>query len=141
MLIAVASEDKSGHIGSVSLIDSQISGVQTAIEFEPPSENPLQGSTGLVLDNTKIEGPIVDSSGKKYLEAGSYKNWVLGPVYTNNTRSWTSGQVMEYQRESTLLGTPSGLPVTPYFERKRTQYEDKAPSDFVHIKDLGAKGM
>lgn len=33
-----------------------------------------------------------------------------------------------------------GLDVPPYFERPRTQYADRPASDFVHLKDGGAKG-
>lgn len=48
---------------------------------------------------------------------------------------------MPYTREPSLLGSPiSGLPLAPYFERSRIQYADRAASDFVHLKDGGAKG-
>lgn len=48
---------------------------------------------------------------------------------------------MDYTREKSLLGASvSGLEVDPYFERPRNQYTDKSSSDFVHLKDLGAKG-
>lgn len=64
----------------------------------------------------------------------------MGSTYVNDKRSWTNGP-MDYKREPTLLGASvSGLQVAPYFERKRNQYADKPASDFVHVKDLGAKG-
>jgi len=131
-----------GHVGSVAFVDSEIRGVGKAIVIAPASERPLTGSTGVVLDNTYISGPIVDTAGKQYLGAGSYNNWVLGPVYKDNKREFTFSKIDKYSREETLLGPSQGLtlPGAPYLERKRNQYEDKSAGDFVHLKDLGAKG-
>jgi hypothetical protein len=64
----------------------------------------------------------------------------MGATYKADKRTWTNG-AMNYDREPTLLGSPiAGLDVAPYFERPKNQYTDKAASDFVHLKDEGAKG-
>jgi hypothetical protein len=64
----------------------------------------------------------------------------MGATYKDNKRTWTNG-ARDFTREATLLGSSvSGLQVAPYFERKRNQYADKSASDFVHLKDEGAKG-
>jgi hypothetical protein len=64
----------------------------------------------------------------------------MGSTYKDNKRAWTKA-AMDYTRESTLLGSrTTGLDVAPYFERKRNQYADKSATDFIHLKDQGAKG-
>lgn len=79
--------------------------------------------------------------GTQYLDAGYYDNWVLGPTYSDNKRTWTSGSSTPYDREKSLLGdTVSGLENPSYFERKKNQYKDKSIGDFVQLKSLGAKG-
>ncbi|KAL3470951.1 pectate lyase superfamily protein-domain-containing protein [Aspergillus californicus] len=133
--------DGSGDIGSVTFIDSKFTNVNTAVIIGPASENPGSGTTGLILDNTRIDGPIVDNAGRTYLRAGYYNNWVLGPTYTVSGRSWTSGASMPYSRNESLLGDRvTGLDNRPYFERKKNQYAGKSIGDFVQLKSLGAKG-
>ncbi|RDW86246.1 glycoside hydrolase family 55 protein [Aspergillus mulundensis] len=130
-----------GNIGSVTFIDSKFSSVNTAIIIAPASSTPGSGTTGLVLDNTRIDGPIVDTAGKTYLAAGYHDNWVLGPTYSDNTRAWTSASVSSYTREQSLLGSSvDGLNKRPYFERKKNQYANRPVEDFVQLKSLGARG-
>ncbi|OJJ00551.1 hypothetical protein ASPVEDRAFT_128758 [Aspergillus versicolor CBS 583.65] len=133
--------DGGGNIGSVSFVDSIFTDVTTAVILAPASPTPGSGTTGLILDNTRIDGPIVDTAGTTYLGAGYYDNWVLGATYTGGTRSWTSGASISYPREGSLLGERiSGLNNLPYFERKKTQYADRPIGDFVQLKSLGARG-
>ncbi|KAL4873586.1 hypothetical protein BDV12DRAFT_160315 [Aspergillus spectabilis] len=133
--------DGGGNIGSVSFIDSRFTDVTTAIIIAPASATVGSGTTGLLLDNTRIDGPIVDTAGRTYLGAGYYDNWVLGPTYTNGGRSWTSGASMSYPREASLLGAKvATLDKPPYFERKKNQYANRPIGDFVQLKSLGARG-
>ncbi|KAL4949464.1 pectate lyase superfamily protein-domain-containing protein [Aspergillus filifer] len=130
-----------GNVGSVSFIDSRFTDVTTAVIIAPASATPGSGTTGLVLDNTRIDGPIVDTSGRQYLGAGYYDNWVLGPTYSGNTRSWTAGASLSYPRESSLLGSRvDGLNNAPYLERAKNQYANRSIADFVQLKSLGVKG-
>ncbi|KAL4820991.1 pectate lyase superfamily protein-domain-containing protein [Aspergillus spinulosporus] len=139
--LRLINNDGGGNIGSVSLIDSKLSNVNTAIIISPASSTPGTGTTGLVLDNTRIDGPVVDTSGKIYLGAGYYDNWVLGPTYSGTTRTWSSAPFSSYPREQSLLGTRvDGLNNPPYFERKKNQYADRPVGDFVQLKSLGARG-
>ncbi|KAL4805582.1 pectate lyase superfamily protein-domain-containing protein [Aspergillus unguis] len=139
--VRLINPDGGGNIGSVSFIDSKFTGVNTAIIIGPASESPGSGTTGLVLDNTRIDGPIIDTAGETYLAAGYHDNWVLGPTYTDGTRSWSSGAVLSYPREGSLLGEAvDGLSKRPYFERKKNQYLDRSVGDFVQLKSLGARG-
>ncbi|KAL4884771.1 pectin lyase fold/virulence factor [Aspergillus karnatakaensis] len=133
--------DGGGNIGSVSFIDSRFTDVTTAIILAPASATPGSGTTGLILDNTRIDGPIVDTASRTYLGAGYYDNWVLGPTYSNSVRLWFSGSSIPYPREASLLGaTVDGLDKPPYYERKKNQYADRSISDFVQLKSLGARG-
>ena len=137
----LVSPDGSGSIGSVSFVDSKFKNTKKSIIMGKPSDKPGTNTTGIVLDNTVIDGPIEDTTGKQYLARGSYKSWVFGPTYTKDgKRSFSSGQSMEYPRQSSLQGgSGDGLPLKPYFERQRPQYADRGSGDFVHIKDY-AKG-
>ncbi|KAL4733150.1 hypothetical protein BDV11DRAFT_175970 [Aspergillus similis] len=60
----LVSDDDSGNIGSASFIDSKFTDVTTAIVMAPASEDPGSGTTGLILDNTKIDGPLAIRLGK-----------------------------------------------------------------------------
>ncbi|KAI0441992.1 pectate lyase superfamily protein-domain-containing protein [Xylaria telfairii] len=128
--------------GSVTIVDSTFTNIRdSAIEMAQPVDQRNVGFTGLVLDNVNLGGKVQDHwSSAVILPAGYYKNHVLGATYKGDQRSWSTGAV-DYTRESTLLGSSvSGLQVAPYFERKRNQYTDKSAGDFVHLKDLGARG-
>ena len=52
----------------------------------PPSTEPGTGTTVLILDDTKIDGPIKDTAGEIYALPGYYDSFVLGPIYTDNER-------------------------------------------------------
>ncbi|KAI0198590.1 pectate lyase superfamily protein-domain-containing protein [Astrocystis sublimbata] len=128
--------------GSVTIIDSTFSNIRdSAIEMAAPVDTRDSGFTGLVLDNVNLGAKIQDHwSSNVILAAGYYKTYVLGATYKGDQRSWTVGPT-DYTREPTLLGpSVSGLQVAPYFERKKNQYTDKSAADFVHLKDLGARG-
>ncbi|KAI8211142.1 hypothetical protein K4K52_011113 [Colletotrichum sp. SAR 10_76] len=138
------SDDGSGNIGSVSVLDSSFTGVATAaLQIAPPNEAPGTGSTGVNLENVKLSGvaaTVQDTAGKVWLDgsAGTVTEWTLGPTYEGTTaaRTYTKGgKVGDYRRHSTLLDADGA-----YFERPKPQYEDKAVGDFVHIKDMGVTG-
>ncbi|ORY15484.1 pectate lyase superfamily protein-domain-containing protein [Clohesyomyces aquaticus] len=135
--------DADGSIpGSVTIMDSTFSNIrESAIEMAVSKDVRDSGFTGLILDNVNLGAKIKDHwSTAQILAPGYYKSYVMGSTYKDNKRSWTTG-AMDYSRETTLLGpSVSGLEVAPYFERKRNQYADKTSADFVHLKDLGAKG-
>lgn len=138
----LASPDSSGTTGSVSFVDSTFTGTKKAIIMGKPSVEPGTNTTGIVLDNTVIDGTIEDVTGHQYLGPGSYKNWVFGPTYSEDgKRSFVTGETMEYARQSSLQGgSLDGLPLNPYYERERPQYTDKGSGDFIHMKDY-AKGL
>lgn len=140
----LTSDDGSGSIGSISIIDTSISNVGTAaIVISPPSSEIASGSTGIALENVALSGVAVtvqDTTGKTILDASVsiIAQWALGPTYggSSDSRRFSSGERFDnYRRQSTLVDG-DGM----YFERARPQYEDKSVGDFVHMKDFGATG-
>ncbi|KAI0814551.1 glycoside hydrolase family 55 protein [Xylaria sp. FL0064] len=138
------SDDGSGHIGSVSIIDSSFTNIGTAaVLIAPPSSTVGSGSTGVTLESVVLSGvaaTVKDADGKIYLDGSSAEvdQWSLGPVYEGSTdaRSFSEGgKIGNYRRHSTLVDDNG-----KYFERARPQYEDHSVDDFLHIKDLGATG-
>ncbi|KAH7017946.1 pectate lyase superfamily protein-domain-containing protein [Microdochium trichocladiopsis] len=124
--------------GSVSIIDSILTGISKAgIEMVMPSDSMDKGYTGLrlIMSNSTGRG-----TGYIILAPGYYHTYVIGSTYFKGVRTW-SRRAQYYTREPSLLGPArSGLAVAPYLERARPQYQDRAPGDFVHLKDLGARG-
>jgi hypothetical protein len=135
----------SGNIGSATFMDTIFTNVKQAIVVAPPSKDTGTGTTGIVLDNVAFKSVsvgVADTSGKTILSGStSISNWVLGPVYNGTQRTWSAGSSHDQLRDLTLLGPQvTGMANVPYYERAKAQYEGKSPSDFVHLKDLGAKG-
>ncbi|KAF6824052.1 LysM domain-containing protein [Colletotrichum plurivorum] len=139
----LVSDDGSGNIGSVSIMDSSFSNVGTAaVLIGPPSSKPGSSSTGVVFEKVEMSGvaaAVKDTSGNVLLgSAGTIDHWVLGPVYGGSVtaRSFSNGgKVGDYRRSSVLVDSDG-----KYFEKERPQYEDRGVGDFVHLKDLGAAG-
>jgi len=111
----------------------------------PVNSKPGTGSTGVMLENVRFDNvgkAVADTSGKTLLDGGSKRveSWATGPIYSP-TRQFSSGSDSpKYKREISLLDTKGGVEGAPYFERPKPQYEGNSASDFVHLKDLGAKG-
>ncbi|KAI4613082.1 hypothetical protein J4E83_007493 [Alternaria metachromatica] len=134
-----------GNIGSASFLDSSFNNVKTVVQISPPTSTVGSGSTGLILENIKLSGvgtTVADTGGKTILAGSSSKidEWAMGPVYKGSAdkkdRKFTTGEkVGSFRRHSTLVDSDGA-----YFERPKPQYEDRSVGDFVHIKDLGAKG-
>lgn len=131
----------SGNIGSVSVTDSYFNDVDTAILIAPPNPEPGSGSTGVIVENVRfrdVSRAVADTSGKVLLSPSStVGHWALGPVYSaagNRTFS-NGGSFATFQRQRNLLDSAGN-----YFERAKPQYADCTASDFVHVKDFGAKG-
>lgn len=136
-----AESDGMGNIGSCSFIDSSFSNVGTAVVIAPLSDKTGSGSTGVVLENVRFDGVgkgVADSAGKTILDGGSSKRveaWATGPIYAPNREFSMGKDAPKYRREISLLDG-SGA----YLERARPQYEGRSSGDFVHLKELGAKG-
>lgn len=139
----MVSDDCSGNIGSVSIIDSSFSGIGTAaVVIAPPSAKTGSGTTGIILENVALSGvpAAVQDTASTTLNrsAALIDQWTIGPIYDGMTGSRNfsnGGKVGDYRRHSTLLDASGKC-----FERQNPQYEDHGSGDFVHIKNLGATG-
>lgn len=142
----LVSEDASGSIGSVSVMDSSFTNVaKAAVVIAPASSTAGSGSTGVVLENVNLSGvaaTVADTSGKTLLDgsesAAVVDQWTLGPVYAGSTdaRSFSMGEKAgSYRRHQSLLDADGN-----FFERSKPQYEDRSVDDFIHVKDFGATG-
>ena len=156
----LVNDNGDGNIGSVSFMDSTFSNIKTsAIIMGAPSKDPGTGTTGLILDNVRLGGNVADNSGNQLLASGYYKSvslLLLPGDYDTGLADQTlvgcwfclpkrhphveTGPGRIRPGEDPSRRAADGLDVSPYFERKRAQYEDKSASDFVHLKDGGAKG-
>lgn len=120
------------------ILDSTFTNVGTAILVGPLNSAPGSGSTGLVLENIAMSGvqkAVADSNGKTILAStAKIDQWVAGPTYSPK-REFSMGKSTTYKKPSGLLDSKGA-----YFERAKPQYEDKSASDFVHLKNFGAKG-
>lgn len=103
----LVSDDGSGNIGSVSIIDSSFSGIGTAaVVIAPPSAKTGSGSTGIILENVSLSGvPVVvqDTASTTLLDgsAALMDRWTIGPTYdgTTSSRSFSNaGKVGDYRR-------------------------------------------
>jgi len=140
------SDDGTGNIGSVYIMDSKFANVGTAILIKPASQDPGTGTTGITLDNVAFSGVqhyVYDTENKEYVQnaPSSVDTWTLGPVYfKGTTRDFSLGYSFATPREPSLVGAGNGLPKAPFFERGKPQYESVDASAFVHVKDHGCKG-
>ena len=120
------------------ILDSTFSNVGTAVLIGPLNSAPGSGSTGLVLENiamSSVQKAVADSSGKTILAStAKIDQWVAGPTYSPK-REFSMGKLTTYKKPAGLLDSKGA-----YFERAKPQYEDKSASDFVHLKNFGAKG-
>ncbi|KAF2120151.1 glucan 1,3-beta-glucosidase [Lophiotrema nucula] len=127
-------------VGSVLLMDTKF--VNTPIGVNTSfSENSIPTSGGtLIVDNVDFTGTqtaIQDYTGKQILAGGKLVS------------AWAQGNALAAgAQQGRVQGDVSGAPEKPksllgdngFFERAKPQYEDKAATDFVSLKSLGAKG-
>lgn len=137
----VPEDGQSGYVGSASFFDSSFTNVKTAIEFARTDKS--KGATGVILENVAFSGVtngISTSGGGVLLDGATEKveHFAYGPVYEGDgTRKFnTAGKVGNYRRAHQLTNVATGA----YFERPKPQYETRPVSDFLHVKDFGAKG-
>jgi hypothetical protein len=129
------------------VIDSVFEGTKTAILTFPATTDIKKGTTGITLDNIVFKNvgvAVADNAGKTYLKGGTtaVNTWTLGPIYLDPTqREFTLDKSMDTPRiEELLASNDKGLLQSPYFERKRPQYESYSWSNFISVKAQGAKG-
>ncbi|KAI9857964.1 MAG: hypothetical protein M1813_007933 [Trichoglossum hirsutum] len=131
-------KDNGDGTGSITLIDSTASFIGTVVN----AKNSGHGAGSLVIENLSVSnsGPTVrQSNGGQTLASGSITDtWVMGNAYVTNgpsTGSPQTGSRYPSNRSPSLLG-PGGN----YFTMQQPQYENYDATQFVNVKDAGAKG-
>ncbi|KAF9483862.1 exo-beta-1,3-glucanase [Pholiota conissans] len=129
--------------GSVAIIDATINNTPIFVRTSAPSNGKLDGS--IVINNAKLTNvPIavgVQSSGQTILSGTTstitISSWGQGNVFHGSSEigTFTQGSIVAASKPSSLLD-PSGK----IFGRTHPQYAAYSTSQFVSVKDNGAKG-
>lgn len=143
----LVSEDSTGNIGSISVLDSVFRNLDKGVVVDQVSSDPGTGTTGLVFHTVVFDNvakAVVDLNdtllwdGKNAADSVNTK-WFMGPGYDEDgNRKW----------DKRLYDYPVGL--TPllhgndremgaqllYTTVERKAYQDKSVGDFIHLKDF-----
>ncbi|KAF6741973.1 glucan 1,3-beta-glucosidase [Ephemerocybe angulata] len=126
--------------GAQAIIDAVVTNTPTFIRTSQPSNGRLAGS--IVLNNAKLnnvnvavgvaDGSVVLAGGTKTIAS-----WGQGNVYhgSNSQGTFQKGDLPNPAKASSLLDSSGKI-----VGRTHPQYENYKASDFVSVKDLGAKG-
>ena len=130
-----------GHVGSISMLDLSFTNVRTGVLINPVNSKPGSDSTGVMIGNVAMSNvgkAVADNTGKTLFAPGNgvVGHWVSGPYSTPTGCEFSMSQDIPIGgREPSLVDKTQA-----WFERAKPQYENRPASDFVHLKDLGAKG-
>ncbi|KAI0755599.1 exo-beta-1,3-glucanase [Fomes fomentarius] len=129
-------------VGSVAVIDATVSNTPIFVRSSTQSTNRLLGA--LVLNNihlTNVPTAVTVTNGPTVL-AGSggsttIDSWGQGNVFTgtSQTAKFTQSNIAAPSKASSLLDSSGRI-----FGRTRPQYADFSVSQFVSVRDQGAKG-
>ncbi|KAF9567581.1 exo-beta-1,3-glucanase [Agrocybe pediades] len=126
--------------GAVAIIDATINNTPIFVRTSAPSNGKLDGS--IVINNAKLNNvPIaVGVQGGATLLAGgttTIASWGQGNVYhgTSGSGTFTQGTIASANKPSVLLDGSGRI-----FGRTHPQYANYAASQFVSVRDNGAKG-
>ncbi|KAF8969934.1 exo-beta-1,3-glucanase [Flammula alnicola] len=127
--------------GALAIIDATITNTPIFVRTAVASNGKLDGS--LVINNAKLSNvPVavgVESTGATVLAGGTttITSWGQGNVYHGSSGSgtFTQGSIVAANKPSVLLDSSGKI-----FGRTHPQYADFSPSQFISVKDNGAKG-
>ncbi|PPQ77526.1 hypothetical protein CVT25_011323 [Psilocybe cyanescens] len=124
--------------GAVAIIDATINNTPIFVRTSAASNGKLDGS--IVINNAKLVNvpTAVSVEGGPTLLAGgttTITSWGQGNVYKGSTGGFTQGAIVSANKPSSLLDSSGKI-----FGRTHPQYANFAVSQFVSVKDNGAKG-
>jgi glucan 1,3-beta-glucosidase len=127
-------------VGAEAIIDATVVNTPIFVRSSQPSNGRLAGS--LVLNNAKLTNVPVAvgiSGGAVVLSGGTttIASWGQGNVYkgTNSAGTFTQGNIFNANKPSVLLDGSGKI-----FGKTHPQYAAYHVSQFVSVKDNGAKG-
>lgn len=127
-------------VGAEAIIDVVVNDTPIFVRSSTESNGELRGS--LVLNNVKLNNvptAVGVVGGAVVLKGGTttIESWGQGNVFsgTNPTGTFTQGNIAAANKPSVLLDSAGRV-----FGKTHPQYRDYAVSQFVSVKDHGAKG-
>jgi glucan 1,3-beta-glucosidase len=127
-------------VGAEAIIDAVVSNTPIFVRDSTASNGKLAGS--LVLNNIKLTNvptAVGVSGGAVVLSGGTttIASWGQGNVYkgTNSSPTFTQGSIPAANKPSVLLDSAGRI-----FGKTHPQYAAYATSQFVSVRDQGAKG-
>ncbi|KAJ7929194.1 exo-beta-1,3-glucanase [Mycena leptocephala] len=129
-------------IGAEAIIDATVTNTPVFVRTATPSNNVLIGAGSLVLNNIKLTNvpTAVGVVGGAVVLAGgttTIASWGRGNVYSgsSSTGKFTEGTITTPPKPSVLLDSSGKI-----FGKTHPQYAGYAVSQFVSVRDQGAKG-
>ncbi|KAJ7702297.1 pectin lyase fold/virulence factor [Mycena rosella] len=129
-------------VGAEAIIDATVTNTPIFVRTSTPSSGKLIGAGSLVLNNIKLNNvpTAVGVVGGAVVLAGgttTIASWGQGNVYhgTNAAGTFTQGTLATPSKPAVLLDSSGKI-----FGRTHPQYAGYAVSQFVSVRDQGAKG-
>ncbi|KAG9121204.1 hypothetical protein FRC07_002937 [Ceratobasidium sp. 392] len=137
----------SASTGSELIVDAEVT--NTPIFLVTTGTSPAvanvnnTSNTTIILDNIKFKNVttgVIDGNNTILLKGGKSKtvqHWIQGNIYsgTDKDHEYSQDTVKGIRRSSKLLGSDGKL-----FSKRRPEYDNYSPSQFVSVKEHGAKG-
>ncbi|KAG5350518.1 hypothetical protein C0989_010720, partial [Termitomyces sp. Mn162] len=127
-------------VGAMAIIDSVVTNTPIFVRNSQPSDNNLAGS--LVINNARlnnVQTAVGVVGGATVLAGGTktIKSWGQGNVFkgTSSGAKFVQGDIGNPSKPSSLLDGSGKI-----FGRMHPQYASYAVSEFVSVRDHGAKG-
>ncbi|KAJ7702338.1 exo-beta-1,3-glucanase [Mycena rosella] len=129
-------------VGAEAIIDATVTNTPIFVRTSTPSNGKLIGAGSLVLNNIKLNNvpTAVGVVGGAVVLAGgttTIASWGQGNVYhgTNAAGTFTQGTIATPSKPAVLLDSSGKI-----FGRTHPQYAGYAVSQFISVRDQGAKG-
>ncbi|KAJ7718670.1 exo-beta-1,3-glucanase [Mycena metata] len=139
--LSSGSTSTSQKVGAEAIIDATATNTPIFLRTSSSSNGQLIGAGSLVLNNIKLNNvpsAVVSSSGT-VLAGGTttIASWAQGNLWTgsNTAGKFTQGNIAAPPKPAVLLDSSGKI-----FGRAHPQYEGYAVSQFVSVRDQGAKG-
>ncbi|KAJ7290151.1 exo-beta-1,3-glucanase [Mycena rebaudengoi] len=134
--------DAAQTVGAEAIIDAVVSNTPIFVRTSTASGGRLIGAGSLVINNAKLTNVPVAvgvAGGATVLAGGSttVASWGQGNVYTGSTAAgtFTQGTIAAPNKPAVLLDSAGRV-----FGKMHPQYAEYAVSQFVSVRDQGAKG-
>jgi len=137
--IDMSSGGSSPAVGSLVLADSVMTNTSLGVKTSWTSSTTPTSAGTIIIDNvdfTKCTTAVQDTSGNTVLAGGSVvASWGQGRMYTGSSGSRMRASLTPPNKPAGLLDSSGKV-----FTKARPQYASHPASDFISVKNYGAKG-